>query len=496
MPKPKITGLLNNCALNSALPTLLESIKQLASREANGTLDVIASNVIVQHYMQLKDIFAAYYRIGDRAAFNWVQFNEFLTRHSFYAAEIIFAPVFRSFIAQFGPANGYAADDLWLLRDVQEDGRYNNLHYLEASVLFHNQFGISVEIYQRIEGQEDYRFISAKPTTNTIYPFEDTPTVSLYLSGGEDECGGHFEIQPHETLSEATESFNADITGLPVLLSTIHDGLSGSDNAYMSNTFIGHLVVYVGRAFTYALSAEAYVVSGRGLHNDTPAGRQTFAVILLSILFEGRDDLAQTCIDYMAYLTLAQHEHQCPAAMALLDELSTAIIDSNANLKDVRVESVTNKIRLFQLEKSMALDCEQLSQESEMPQVALVNAGRQLVETVALLHADTNDPLLLEVASRTNDVVAEPSAQNITDFRSLFDKLDAKSSWGKTLANLMFTVLGLALAVGAALGLVGSSGLAAPLAAGVGMIGAGIGFFRLVKDKTKPQVNDVDAPAP
>ena len=60
----------------------------------------------------------------------------------------------------------------------------------------------------------------------------------------------------------------------------------------------------------------------------------------------------------------------------------------------------------------------------------------------------------------------------------------------------MFTVLGLALAVGAALGLVGSSGLAAPLAAGVGMIGAGIGFFRLVKDKTKPQVNDVDAPAP
>ncbi len=56
MPTPRITGLLNNCALNSALPLLLDGIRQLAEHEDAGTLNSIADHLIVQHYTRLKEI--------------------------------------------------------------------------------------------------------------------------------------------------------------------------------------------------------------------------------------------------------------------------------------------------------------------------------------------------------------------------------------------------------------------------------------------------------
>jgi hypothetical protein len=156
MPTPKLTGLLNNCALNSALPSLLMGISKLANTpEANYPGD----DTVFKSYQLLKNCFANYYGINPEAL-NWLDFNNFLESHSFYAKEMILAPVFRSFIANRGPHHDYRHDDLWLLKDVQDDGRYNQLEAREAASLFHYYFGISLEAYVFVQGDKPHKVSS------------------------------------------------------------------------------------------------------------------------------------------------------------------------------------------------------------------------------------------------------------------------------------------------------------------------------------------------
>ncbi|MCL9685643.1 hypothetical protein [Legionella maioricensis] len=245
MAKPRITGLLHNCALNSALPTLLNGIEMLAMHEASGTLDKLTDNIIVQNYLRLKNIFANHYGIGAaNTDFTWGEFHAFLRKHSFYANEIIFAPVLREFIGEEGLASGNYPQ-IKLLKDIRRSGQYSLLATLEVASLFHNCFGISLKSYEYIrnkgtgnpEDNYDARDVCLTPYSD--YPFGDAPTLKLYLKAL------HFEIQPHESLAESNRAYIAEIRCLPRPLAAIHNGLTVSESSRQSKRCLDDLYDYV-----------------------------------------------------------------------------------------------------------------------------------------------------------------------------------------------------------------------------------------------------------
>lgn len=599
--KPKISGLLYNCALYSALPTLLNGIRELAEQEARGTLANLADNQVVRNYIRLKDIFSAYYGIDANAGLDWHEFNLFLSTHSFYANEIIFSPVLRSFIAEIGLGSGYLAEDLWMLRDIQDDGHYSLLGHGEVAGLFHNQFGISVRTHehqgcglikllvdptplsfqelerrlqpeenrlgvfgkdvvisfaeqlfyfdktakriQNIEvsesngddiaklqlkctdsynkaGQDDLALIKSLtghdqdrydtiPTRNIDHPrcpLSDTEYVDLYLKDA------HYEIQPHNsvTLKEATVQFGLELITLPEKLSEISNGFLTSETDVRTNSYLGKLLIYVQQTLlaqltdaaarrpkpaqpekdgaqhdgtpphkaAYIVNAAEYAESGRAFHNDTPAGRQTFAVILLSILFESLDTQARTLLDIITQL---HHEERNAASIApkLLDRLTTAIIKSKANLRAEEVARIVQAIELYHKVNVSLLyslgDKRDISEEQKQ----FATCAREAIEQSWKKYLETKDPDFLEVIHKILTTFEKPTEENIVHCETLVAKVSEKGSWGSVIAGLLLSFVGLALIVGATLGFATSFGLttapSVPLvAAGVGALTTGV----------------------
>jgi hypothetical protein len=244
VPLPRITGLLHNCALNSALPTLLKGIEKLAMHEADGTLASLNENIIVQNYLRLKNIFAIHYGVNANANFTWCEFHAFLNKHSFYANEIIFAPIFRRFIAEEGLASR-AYQQIDLLSEVQNTGQYSLLGTREVANLFHHCFGISLNSYEYVRNrdtgnpEDNYAARDVCITEYSDYPFGEAPTLNLYLKDH------HFEIQPHESLIECNREYISEIRTLPRSLAAIHDGLSLSESSRQTNRYMGDLIQYV-----------------------------------------------------------------------------------------------------------------------------------------------------------------------------------------------------------------------------------------------------------
>lgn len=507
MAPPRITGLLHNCALNSALPILLEGIGQLAQQEEAGILGNLADNLIFKNYKHLKDLFANHYRLDHHPAFNWRQFHRFLAAHSFSANEILFAPVFRKFIAEVGFAKGdYQRQDLGLLRDIQPNGCYTLLPNTEAIDLFHNQFGISVKTYEYIankgtaDPKDNYNLVSTRLTQNREYPFGTTPVLELYLKGH------HFEIQPHECLEEPNKRYIAEINALPPALSEIHDGLSISQNAHSSNQNIGRLTVYGSQVLTqqlaeqsafspeadepvsprdeafeekeepgkchqgYLISAGTYAITGQSFHSNTAAGKQTFAMILLAILLENKDKKALTISAYLDNLAIAASGNETLASY-YMDKLATAIIDARANLTAKLVTEVVEEIELDHKEKISMRAI--ITADEDENQVRLVRLAEEAIQNAWQLYQETKDEHLIKVINQTRLVAIDPTPRNIREYNQLRKQVEGKRSLGKTLAGLMLTIIGAALVVAAVVGAVITTPLTPVL------IGAGVGIATL-----------------
>ena len=125
----------------------------------------------------------------------------------------------------------------------------------------------------------------------------------------------------------------------------------------------------------------------------------------------------------------------------------------------------------------------------------MVTKAREAIKQLWSLYKETNDEHLIAVIQQTQAVAAGPNQQTIQDYTTLREQMDGKGSWGRIVAGIMLSVVGLALIVGAALGIVFTAGLATPLtvpviAAGAGALAlgvasatAGIGFFDAGCDK-------------
>ncbi|WP_133128494.1 hypothetical protein [Legionella nagasakiensis] len=504
MPPPRISGLLNNCALYSALPELLRGIHQLAEREAAGTLAELIENPIYLSYQTLRETFGRYYGIDGHEAFNWQALDSYLNSRSFYENEIIFSPVLRHFIAEVGLADDYDVASIGLLRDVQANGAYNHLHYMEAAGLLHDQFGISVQTYEYITNRhtenpkDNYNLVGARKTTRRPYPFGETPTIDFYYRGA------HFEIQPHENLAEANAAYIREIGLLPEELRRVHDNISFSQSAYKSNQALGQLFVYVNRTFTEALNAaqianrpssrifdtyfvnlEEYAAKGRAFHQDTYDGRQTFAVILLYIAADHCNKYAETLLLHMDKLNHLAHDDE-PLAAYFLDKLSSAIIHSPTQLNDQAIASMIAEIQRYH-EQHNAL---QLMLQSELHehQQRLIKAAQKTMKEAWQCYKKTKEERFLEVIKQTQAIALEPTPERMQHYARLKTQIEGKGSLGKLIAGLMFTVLGCALLVISALSFAGSFGLGTPTAiattvAGAALLSAGVAFFNANRDK-------------
>lgn len=345
---PKISGLLNNCSLNCGLPVLLQTIELLSQREQESRLPP-ENDIVYKHYSRIKAIFTQYYGIEQGESFDWTAFNNLLITHTFSANQILFLPIFRNFIAEMGLENGYMAEDLWCLKDIQSNdanspeaifwdnghnpnaGRYNPLDGTEVSRLFYHPLGISTEIYEYNLASNDYVLQGTHPLlSQTQIPwYGELAPLSLYLKDG------HYELQPHvNTRGLCTETYLAEINSLPDELSRVHDTLSSSQSIFESNRGLGQLLNYANtflrdstknQAIIDArLTAEEYAAIGARFHNDTPSGRQTFAVILLVIHLDDENEIAMRLLDELENLSINDENGA--------DLLSKAIIDSRGNI--------------------------------------------------------------------------------------------------------------------------------------------------------------------
>lgn len=443
MPLPKITGLLNNCALNSALPTLLNVIQQLGQAEARGSLDEFADSPIYQKYQELKMVFADHYGIA-REAFNWVVFSAYLNRHSFYANEIIFAPVLRLFIGQEALAGGGYAEGVSGLSEVQDDafGRYNNLHYLEVAQLFHHQFGISVNLY-KIQERTPV-LVANKPSLLRDYPFGTQPSVNLYLNDGDNERNGHFEIlPPGDELVLAAQGFVEEINTLPQALSEIHEGLSISETAEQSQDFLYQRLLSYVRAGVGALmadtansspnaghrymptdfivSAHDYLDRGAQYHDVSIVGWQALARIVLGILCENGDRQAQTLLDALTFLGKSPD----PFSRELLNRLLTSIIRSKADLANGYSKECQYAVAVFQkADNYLQLAIKENLDRNDLPPVLMT--AIEILEISWGAYLEQNDIKFLQAIDRTLDLLMQDPSGHVDEFVAIMNSLTAK----------------------------------------------------------------------
>jgi hypothetical protein len=515
MPTPRITGLLHNCALNSALPNLLEGIEELAELELSGQLESLRNDPVYNNYKKLKTIFARHYGLASPENFSWSSFVTFLSAHAFYPKEIIFAPVFRTFIAEVALTQHYLSQDLGGIRDVQRTGTnagtYIDLHYLEAATLFHNLFGITLNAYEFIgnkdtgDARDNYNLVQSKPATLES-PLKASSLVNLFYKEG------HFEIQPHELTEAANKAYEEEIQGLSPELHAIHDALSLSVNAYSTNRALGRLYLYVNQKLRqqlqqenklrlrrdFVVTLEEYVDRGPEIHDiKTYAGRQTFAIILLHLnqSLEARELL--TSLGNLAYAA----NGDVPLALHLSDQLATAVIASRMNLRNAELKDVIEQVHAHDKANNLVRTLEQPRfgwQAKKRYTVAEKRFLKSVDETIQLAwktYKDTRDEFLLTIIAQTENLLLNPTLRNVRKYDQLREHISGKGSWGGIIAGAMLNLMGLALIVGTALTIAATFGTTLPLTAavvgsgasalaiGITDIAVGISFFSSSKDK-------------
>ncbi|MDF1828365.1 MAG: hypothetical protein P1U39_08820 [Legionellaceae bacterium] len=307
---PRITGLLFNCAMNCALPRLLENIDRLATLEQTGDLPA-SDDPTYAHYERLKTIFMTHYGQHDHANCTWEFFSNFLKKYSFYGQELMFMPIFRIFIAEIGLQSGeYYSEDLWSLRDLQAPnaehdaiytamnqknpaiGRYSNLEISTVHKLFYAPLAIGnfkLYEYQSDDGQYHEQATGVVTIPSWLNPVDDDLSFSMYLHNE------HYELLSHMELGDLSAQYDQEVRLLPRGLHQVHDILSSSGSAEQSSIGLAHLVLYVHDELEKALHPDqapntqidynTYRNTTAWFYDTTTAGpsQETFARILLAV---------------------------------------------------------------------------------------------------------------------------------------------------------------------------------------------------------------------
>ena len=357
MPTPKISGNLYNCAFNCALPTLLEKIELLAQLEHAHQLPG-NDDIVYINYKKIKNLFAQRYGLSGEESelFTWSQFNAFLLMHTFPAQEILFAPVFRLFIAESGrdiPIPEYelmrqfGAGDYDSLNPDRvplqcgidpNTGKYLQLDFSVMEKGFYHRFGIKVNLFLFNNSNKTYE---ANDQVDESYVIPESPLsrqngLSLYLKGG------HYELQPHNQVDLDAYFFK---TGLfSGSFDEVFKATTEDMSASRTNEALARLFIYVNRKLNGALLSEVqnlqvYAQNGRGFYHPGQEGTLTFAVILLVIGVETSSEDLYLYVDYLRYIEILSDNHYEDAIV-----LANAIVDSQCNLRNLEQNEAIKSI--------------------------------------------------------------------------------------------------------------------------------------------------------
>ena len=364
----KISGNLYNCAFNCALPILLQKIEYLHELEAKHELPCEVDTVYL-NYKKIKDLFAQRYGLNDAESksFTWSQFNTFLLIHTFPAQEILFAPVFRRFIAESGrgiPLPGFELmtteegsivvydslnpESVNLEHGIDPStGKYLQLDFTVMVKGFYQQFGIKVNLL-------NFNYLTKTYETNALYLVDEEFVIPQSPLSSQDELGlylkgAHYELQPHDQVDMDAYFFNTD------LLSGSFDEVFKATTQYVSarrtNEALAQLFIYVNRALNGVLLSEAqdlqmYAQNGRQFYHPGQEGTLTFAVILLFIGTEMSSEGQSLYSDYLNYIQVLSDDSYDDAIA-----LANAVVSSQCDLKtleqDDAIKSIIEKTALI-----------------------------------------------------------------------------------------------------------------------------------------------------
>lgn len=154
------SGVVNNCLLNLALPTLFQVIDREADKEKAGTSHQFVFRPL--GYDRLRVLFAQTYGFE---ALTWSQWQAILSafHNNFYLLQLAFAPILRKLLAETSQCPE--------LGNLGPDGRYPAL-YLEDARRFFTVLGIEVHIYDgtiRVDYPLEYAFLPKKAEIDGVF---------------------------------------------------------------------------------------------------------------------------------------------------------------------------------------------------------------------------------------------------------------------------------------------------------------------------------------
>jgi hypothetical protein len=275
--KPRISGVLNNCLLNCALPSIIKQIETYSNLPEEALL-ALNQDPVFKNYTQLKKIFSDTYGLSntEEKDFSWGLFARMIQNHSFYANELLFLPVLRAFVkqsacnltfSQFSAAlqdskkiharfsdgigedmpEGLSEDpdevralhrQLKTAAEVKATGRYGLLDYGPTYVVFYNLLGLSLIANTAVKINEGDAFFQEKDYTQ--HPDYDSthPVVEIFFKGF------HYEIQEPENLIAPTKKYLEEISQLPEGLKSIHNQLTRASRKQLTEKAFTDLSSY------------------------------------------------------------------------------------------------------------------------------------------------------------------------------------------------------------------------------------------------------------
>lgn len=192
MTLPKLTPILNNCALHALTPELKIEINKFANDEHY-------NNKNNANYNLLKNHFAAFYGFNAEE-FTWKQFATLLNSYNPFDTQVLMGPVMRQFIKEQLEANeltivcaidkGLSKEAyIKLLTEVSDSsGRYTSIAYDELSMSVAGPLGIELH-YQGVGG-DGQPIINIQSAPNPIVAIK-----IFHQDGGShgDGTGAHWE---------------------------------------------------------------------------------------------------------------------------------------------------------------------------------------------------------------------------------------------------------------------------------------------------------------
>lgn len=211
MTHPKVSGILNNCTLDCGIPAIEKLISDMAKVEKEKALYAIKNHPVVKNLKILKEIFAEHYKLNSEQ-FNWKQFDNFIKQHdNFLEKQMIFAPVFRKFLAKQMSEDDPRKDSLSTIQD--DIGRYECLEPKVALDFFYTPLGIRAEFI--FLGYEDYTNPIQNLWTDSFSPLAD---IEIFFKNN------HCELS-----AENHSKDNPYIAGLSAPFKTAYDKISSNE---------------------------------------------------------------------------------------------------------------------------------------------------------------------------------------------------------------------------------------------------------------------------